>query len=585
MMLASLALLAAAAWPAQAEPLPQVLSEADAQTYARIFEVQLHGDWKTADRLIGRLHDKLLMGHVLYQRYMHPTAYRSSYPELHKWMKAYGDHPLAEKVFALAKKRRLKTGWKPLPRPRIAKLTIPSGLSLPGVRAAAQADENDSPRTAHDRAMLRLVRRNVLRDWMTVTEDMLDGPKGKTMTPAAMAEARATLARGHLSQGRFGRALEQGDLARKGPGGGKRAGAFYAGLALWAMNRRGEAHFRFAAAAATAPDHIGQMGGAADYWEARAALAAGRYDAVVPALKRAAQFSYDMYGLLAARQLAGRGDFDWSPPALTTAQIRALMANPAVRRAVALVEAGEIARADGELRRLSRGVDRRGAAVLLALSAEIDAPATAYRIARIRLNSMGERYDRALFPLPAWPIDEAQPVGRALLMAVARRESGFDTRARSGRGARGLMQLMPRTADYIARKSGQRPPGRAALYDAEISLQLGQSYLAYLMDKVEPKGSLLHVLAAYNAGPGKVREWQKRFGESEDPLLFVELMGSRQTRLFVRDVLAAYWIYRDRLGRPTPTLGQMAEGHWPFYSPPRQAGAAVATGQGAGLAN
>ncbi|WP_164516284.1 lytic transglycosylase domain-containing protein [Minwuia thermotolerans] len=580
MWLASLALLAAGASAALAEPLPRVLSDADAGRYARIFEAQRHGDWRTADRLIGGLQDRLLLGHVQFQRYMHPTAYRSAYAELHRWMKAHGDHPMAERLHALAQKRRI-AGWKPLPGPWVARLELPAGVELPAARPATRAEAAESGRTGHDRAVLAQVRRNVLRDRMTVTENMLDGPRGQAMSPAAMAEARATLARGHLSKARFERALKQGDLARQGPGGGMRAGSFYAGLALWAMGRHAESHYRFAAAADTAPDHIGHMGGAADFWAARAALAAGRYAAVVPYLRRAASYSRDMYGLLAARQLADRGDFEWSPPGLTAAAVEALMAaNPAIRRAIALTEAGQIARADLELRRLSRRADARGSALLMALSAALDAPATAYRIARIRLNSFGERHDPALFPLPDWQIDEGQPIGRALLLAVARRESGFDTRARSGRGASGLMQLMPRTADYIARKSGRPPPGRAALFDAEVSLELGQSYLAYLMTAVEPDGSLLHVLAAYNAGPGNVREWQRRFGDRDDPLLFLELMGSLQTRLFVRDVLAAYWIYRDRLGWETPTLGELAEGRWPFYSPPPRAAAPVLIGRG-----
>ena len=73
--------------------LPEVLSERDRDLYRRIFAEQEDGHWVTADRLIHRLENRMLMGHVLAQRYLHPTKYRSRYEELHFWLKKYADHP------------------------------------------------------------------------------------------------------------------------------------------------------------------------------------------------------------------------------------------------------------------------------------------------------------------------------------------------------------------------------------------------------------------------------------------------------------------------------------------------------------
>ncbi|MDP7456679.1 MAG: hypothetical protein QGF10_01910, partial [Alphaproteobacteria bacterium] len=89
-----------------AVPLPRLLSEEDESSYRRIFLHQESGDWKVADRLIAQLNDRILMGHVLYQRYMHPTKYRSKYEELRDWMALYADHPKAQKIYNLALKRR-----------------------------------------------------------------------------------------------------------------------------------------------------------------------------------------------------------------------------------------------------------------------------------------------------------------------------------------------------------------------------------------------------------------------------------------------------------------------------------------------
>ena len=96
--------------------LPRILGRADVALYSRIFTLQRPGDWRAADSLIARLGDPLLLGHVLYQRYMHPTKYRSKYKELKAWMQAYADHPGARRVYRLALRRQPKN-WRAPRRP------------------------------------------------------------------------------------------------------------------------------------------------------------------------------------------------------------------------------------------------------------------------------------------------------------------------------------------------------------------------------------------------------------------------------------------------------------------------------------
>ncbi|MEM9440244.1 MAG: lytic transglycosylase domain-containing protein, partial [Pseudomonadota bacterium] len=93
--------------PVQAAPsAKKLLSDRAAMLYREIFDLQEDGAWKAADALLARLDDKTLLGHVQFQRYMHPTAYRSTYKELAVWLKTYGDHPDAKRVYKLALKRR-----------------------------------------------------------------------------------------------------------------------------------------------------------------------------------------------------------------------------------------------------------------------------------------------------------------------------------------------------------------------------------------------------------------------------------------------------------------------------------------------
>ncbi|MGY8976152.1 MAG: hypothetical protein ACKVHD_07730, partial [Alphaproteobacteria bacterium] len=85
-----------------------MLNQKDKERYIEIFALQKLGKWKEADRIISLLDNKILMGHVKYQKLMHPTKYRSNYKELKKWLSLYADHPMSKKIWELAKKRKPK---------------------------------------------------------------------------------------------------------------------------------------------------------------------------------------------------------------------------------------------------------------------------------------------------------------------------------------------------------------------------------------------------------------------------------------------------------------------------------------------
>jgi len=147
-----------------------------------------------------------------------------------------------------------------------------------------------------------------------------------------------------------------------------------------------------------------------------------------------------------------------------------------------------------------------------------------------------------------------------------RQESAFKTKAKSRDGARGLMQLMPRTASFIARDRSLRGRNRGALFTPELNLDLGQRYLKHLMETEGVEENLVMLAAAYNGGPGNLRKWLRRMKRTDDPLLFVESLPSRETRKFIRRVLGNFWIYRDRLNRQSPSLDAVAVGQWPHYT-------------------
>lgn len=78
-------------------------------------------------------------------------------------------------------------------------------------------------------------------------------------------------------------------------------------------------------------------------------------------------------------------------------------------------------------------------------------------------------------------------------------------------------------------------------------------------------GNLVLMIAAYNGGPGNIAKWQRNLRHNSDPLIFIESIPMRETRIFVQRVFENMWIYRARLGQDIPSLAALASGRWPTY--------------------
>jgi soluble lytic murein transglycosylase len=175
--------------------------------------------------------------------------------------------------------------------------------------------------------------------------------------------------------------------------------------------------------------------------------------------------------------------------------------------------------------------------------------------------------------------DMAEP---AFVFAIARQESSFDPLARSPVGARGMMQLMPRTAAGLARRLGLGySPSR--LDDADYNMRLGAGYLDQLVHNFS--GSYVLATAAYNAGPGRPPQWITACGDprTSDPTDFIECIPFSETRDYVMRVMEAMQVYRARLrggAAPLTLAVDLKRGGWtPNISPaqtPLYTGQAVA---------
>ena len=196
------------------------------------------------------------------------------------------------------------------------------------------------------------------------------------------------------------------------------------------------------------------------------------------------------------------------------------------------------------------------------LAAELGERHIAVRAARLAL-PLGFVRSRLAYPVIALP--KRLPVEPALVLAVIRQESEFNARARSGAGARGLMQLLPSTARFAARRARLKWSRRRLSRDTAYNIRLGSTYLAHLVKRYE--GSYLLAAAAYNAGPARVARWIARYGHPDrdiDPVDWIESVPFGETRNFLRRVLANVTVYRARLGlnglAATPAVAWRAAG-------------------------
>jgi len=542
---------------------PKVLGAGDARRYAKIFRLQKAGHMREADAEIARLTDRVLMGHVLFQRYMHPTAHRSSFAELEGWLRRYADHPEATRIYKLALRRKPKGA--PIP-------VEPSELVLP-LGPWTEAVENDG--TPAGEAEFRLSEREaaVLRN---IARAVRDGAReaaertlarehaAKPLSNAAYDHARTRIAAGWFFAGDDEKAYAYAAASAERSRAVIESADWIAGLAAWRLGRteRAERHFEALARSRTAsPWNVA----AGAYWAARCYLVHRKPQHVNPMLALAAAHPRTFYGLLAARWLDKDLPFDWQAPPLGRDDMDELMKVPAIRRVVALAEIGRYDLADLELRSIYvSGKEALGTA-LVGLANRLNIPATQLRLAQSYRKASGRSWDAALFPMPPWEPKDGFLVDRALVYALIRQESGFEVRAKSQAGARGLMQIMPATASFVANDESLRNGAKDRLLTPEYNLEIGQRYLEHLLKNANVRGNLIYLAVAYNSGPGTLAKWRKSLNHRDDPLLFMESLPSRETRFFVERVLTNFWIYRQRLKQDTPSLDAIASGLWPYY--------------------
>lgn len=543
-----------------------VLSLEDTDRYRIIFAAQKIGDWATANAAMIELKDKRLLGHVLADRYQKAHV-DGAY--LVNWMEHYSDHPEAETIYSLARKNK-KLGAKYLPQPTAIE---PWSAGYEIDSAANFVAEIKSGKTTQDKNTKRLssaINRALHKGNPSKARDLLIAAQTKQpLVGTFAADAEAAVAAGFFYMGERDQARSLANAAAVAQ---QPLGLWIRGLLAWEQNDLTLASASFTRLAGH-PALDASAKAAAHFWAYRSLGRQGNTQAARTQLEQAAQHPHSFYGLLASQLLGANTNSLKSQKEKQTvwaAKHRSVLASyPAGWRALALVQVGETALAEMELRRLNPQGQPNLQQAMLALANYVPMPALVLQLASLLDDENEQEHTAMLYPIMPWQPRNGFSVDRALIYALARHESLFDPTAVSSRGARGLMQIMPRTAHVIEAKETV-VENEDRLLDPSYNLTLGQKYVHHLASHPKIGDNLLFLLAAYNGGPNKLAKWveneELRKDGKMDPLLFLESIPQRETRKYVMRVLSHYWVYQMRLNEPLTSLKQLAEGKWPRIS-------------------
>jgi soluble lytic murein transglycosylase len=288
------------------------------------------------------------------------------------------------------------------------------------------------------------------------------------------------------------------------------------------------------------------------FWKARALKNspgnAKQAEAMRLLLELASPMSF--YGKLAAEELGQQPQLPPAPAPLTAAEKAQAQNHPGLSRALALMAAGLRGEGVREWNFSLRGMSDRE--LLAAAQTACD------REIWDRCINTSERTRKEIdlaqrFPTPyrAELLAQAREIGLdpAYVYGLIRQESRFVSDARSHVGASGLMQVMPSTARWTAKKAGldYKPE---FLTDRDFNLRIGTRYLKLVLDSFD--GSMAMAAAAYNAGPSRPRRWRE--GPPLDAAIWAENIPFNETRDYVKRVLSNATIYAQLLGTDKPDL-------------------------------
>ena len=542
-----------------------ILSYDDVTVYQKIFTFQKNCEWKKANKNILKINNKILIGHILAQRYLHPKCYKSEFIELTYWLKKYNDHPQAKKIYRLAIKRMPK-GYKSPTKP-----TTPNGISKENshIKLDNKSYKSNKKLSKNQKfekqKLINAIKSRVNKGWPTGAVKLLkQGNITKLLDQVEIDKQKELIAKGYFLANKNDLAIKYSSQALINSSLHVPYAGWTAGLAAWRNEDYELAAKFFTNFSISLKDDVWHQASGA-FWAARSYAKLNRYQDINFWLNKAAKNSTSFYGLLASDILGIKNPIDWHSSININSEKIDLFSLPSGKRIEALIQVGIPIQLEEEIIYLNSVMNRNIAMTSLEIAQHFNLAYTQLKIVG-KLKSYGiELPARFFYPTPIWKPLNGFRLEPELLYAFMHQESRFNENAKSHKGAMGLMQVMPSTAKFISSNKQVKKNNSNILKNPEINLDVGQEYIEYLLKLKSVNNNLIYLTAAYNGGPGNLQKWQKEINYLNDPLFFMESIPSRETRWFIEKVLTKYWIYKDKIGQKSGSLTLLASGKNPIY--------------------
>ncbi|MGI9461699.1 MAG: lytic transglycosylase domain-containing protein [Alphaproteobacteria bacterium] len=563
--------------------VPNVLNRSDQAIYKKAFAAVRAKQFATAKQLIKTADDPILRPAVLAQIYIHPN-YKSNIGELSVWLKKYYEQGMARNIYRLALIKRPNKKY-PLTKPEVPTLPLDAMESEARKKFLAKQTKNgkmDAGEFAISQLerrvyrLRRLVKRKRLTQALALTRQNVTA-ENKKNNPKLLDRMFAITISGFYFAQRYQQASNLADEASLILKDKAIESSWWGGLAEWQRSRYNKAQKYFLVTSKSVDPFLQS---AAFFWQGRALASMHKDDLALQAVANATKNPTTFYGQIGLKYMEPRGkkitEFDIfrANPRPNRRVLARLSQIAVMARGFALLNVDEPELAMLEWQFILNKLKKSYSENLLAVTDDYQLHHTGMRLALHLKRISGRHYGYALFPIVSGGDKDLKPDDAALALGVARQESHFFPYAISRSGAIGMMQMMPTTATMVSRwddfkdltqfYNNNKWPSRYDLYNPELNFIMGTRYLASLLRLNDFNGNLIFAVAAYNGGPNNVRKWVKKkkiYGN--DPLLFIESIPLRETRLYVSRVLANYWVYNHILDLNHSTLTDIANNRWP----------------------
>ncbi len=319
-------------------------------------------------------------------------------------------------------------------------------------------------------------------------------------------------------------------------------------LALRFVDKPAQALMRFSAMYEKVTTPVSRARAA--YWAGRAAYDLGQYDLSKDWYKKAAMFQTVFYGQLAGAAISRKGKLPKAKlPTLFRSDRRNYQKNELIQAMELFKNAGMNDYSDRFLHAFLEQEQSPKAYLFAAETAAKDGDSyNAVKISK-KATREGLFLTKQSYPTITKHLHDIDSIEWALIHALIRQESMFDIDAKSHAGARGLMQIMPRTAHYMSKKLGLTYNRSWLTSRPKYNIIIGSEYMSSLIERYD--GNYPLAIAAYNAGPSRVNSWLSIYGDPRDGEIdlvdWIELIPLYETRNYVQRIMENIYIYRLRL--------------------------------------